>query len=131
MAIATSASSERTLGTLDRFGITSKFSSIVTGSDVGKGKPDPSVYRLVAERLGTAPEDLLVFEDAVSGVRAAKSAGMKCFAVATNGRADLLLDAGADYVIPNFSGLTLAAVEELWTKTQDKNAAELGKLIAK
>ena len=50
-AIATSASSARTLGTLRRLQLDRKFSAIVTGDDVDVGKPDPAVYKLAAQRM--------------------------------------------------------------------------------
>ena len=81
LGIATSNSRElvETIATvhgLDRF-----FSCIITGSDVERGKPAPDIYLAVAEGLGAAPEDCLVFEDIVPGIQAGKSAGMRVCAV--------------------------------------------------
>ena len=67
-----------------------RFDAIVTGDEVGKGKPDPAIYRLVAERLNETPESLLVVEDAVSGVKSARAAGMRCLGVASPERAEAL-----------------------------------------
>lgn len=47
----------------------------VGADDVARGKPDPSCYRLAAERLGCAAADCLVFEDAPAGIAAAEAAG--------------------------------------------------------
>jgi beta-phosphoglucomutase-like phosphatase (HAD superfamily) len=80
----------------------------VTGDEVGKGKPDPAIYRLVAERLNETPESLLVVEDAVSGVKSARAAGMRCLGVAAPERAEALRDAGADPIISDFRSLSLA-----------------------
>lgn len=49
---------------------------MVAGEDVVRGKPDPECFLLAAERLGQKPEDCLVFEDALAGIRAAEAAGM-------------------------------------------------------
>ncbi|MDX2470115.1 MAG: HAD-IA family hydrolase [SAR324 cluster bacterium] len=57
------------------------FKSIVTGDEVKACKPAPDLFLEAAKRLNTAPEDCLVFEDAITGVAAAKAAGMSVIAV--------------------------------------------------
>jgi len=70
------------------------FQVIIAGEDVTKGKPDPQVFLLAAERLGIPPERCLVVEDAVAGVRAARrTAGMKALAVTTNHSREALSEA--------------------------------------
>lgn len=49
--------------------------NIVSAGDVTQGKPDPQGYRLGAQRLGFAPEDVLVFEDVPAGIKAGEAAG--------------------------------------------------------
>lgn len=41
------------------------------------GKPAPDIYEIAAKKIGVAPENCIVFEDAISGIEAAKSAGIK------------------------------------------------------
>ena len=62
---------------LSRLGISEYFDSITSGNDVKRGKPDPDVFLLAAERIGVNPRDCFVVEDSENGVKAAKSAGMK------------------------------------------------------
>lgn len=114
MAVATSASSARARGTLDELAILPHFSALVTGNDVVKGKPDPAIFLRAAELLNLAADSLLVVEDAVSGVRAAKSAGMKCLGIASDGREEKLRAAGADRVVPDYRDLSLQEVQELF-----------------
>lgn len=57
---------------LDRY-----LKAIVSGSDFKKPKPDPEIFLLAARRLGMKPSDCLVVEDALSGIRAANTGGMK------------------------------------------------------
>lgn len=59
------------------------FSALVTGSDVARKKPFPDIYLEGARRIGMAPQDCLVVEDAISGVNAAHAAGMDAVGIPT------------------------------------------------
>lgn len=72
------------------------FDGIISGSDVSKRKPDPEIFLTAAAAIALPPEHCLVIEDAVSGVKAAKAAGMRCFAVTSTFSEETLRDAGAD-----------------------------------
>jgi beta-phosphoglucomutase len=120
-AVATSASANRTRATLCRLKLEHMFVAVATGDDVPVGKPDPAVYQLVAQRMALPPERLLVLEDAPSGVEAALAAGMRCIGVATNGRTDALIRAGAGHVIPNFLGLSVGKIFALSNSTSSRN----------
>ncbi len=115
IAVATSAGRPRTEALLAKFSMLDHFSTIVTGDDVTRGKPDPEIYRLAALRLGLPPGTLVVVEDAVSGIRAGKAAGMRCVGVARNGNADSLFAAGAELVIPDFKGALLSTFQQLFS----------------
>jgi beta-phosphoglucomutase family hydrolase len=96
---------------LDHLDLRRYFDVIVGKDDVPKGKPHPDTYTATAARLGVAPEQCIVFEDAVLGEQAAYRAGMRCVAVATTLRA-------ADFqapltVINDFTILTPARLLEL------------------
>lgn len=113
VALASSASRWRAECILNRLGLARAFRAIVTGDDVAKGKPDPAIFHAAARGLATDPADILVCEDAVFGVEAAKRAGMKCLAVAADGRAPLLKQAGADFVVPDFTSADLIQLRRL------------------
>jgi len=71
---------------LDLIGRRSSFQAIVTGADVQRGKPDPQVFLVAADRLGLDPGCCVVIEDAPVGVQAAHNAGMATIALVSTGR---------------------------------------------
>lgn len=76
--VATSSSLLRTQGALGLVGLTDYFSeSIYTASQVKRGKPAPDLFLFAAKRMQAEPENCLVIEDSIMGVKAATSAGMK------------------------------------------------------
>lgn len=77
-------------------------SVVITADDVINGKPDAEGYRSAAIRLGLTPENTIVFEDAASGVQAARAAGVR--AVIGVGRRALGTD--ADIVIADLRMVT-------------------------
>jgi beta-phosphoglucomutase family hydrolase len=108
-AVATSASRHDVEGLLTRAGLRERFEVVVAAEDVRRGKPDPEVYLLAARRLGVAPEHCLVFEDAVVGVQAARSAGMRTIGVSTAHTETELRAAGAERAVEDFEGVTWPA----------------------
>lgn len=96
---------------VDHLDLRRHFDVVVGKDDVAKGKPHPDTFAVVAEKLGVAPENCLVFEDAVLGEQAAYKAGMRCVAVLSslkekNFQAPLL-------AIKNFIGLRPERLREL------------------
>jgi beta-phosphoglucomutase len=114
-AVASSGSRGRVERALGAFNIRNRFRAVMTAEDVGRGKPDPALFLLAAQALQVEPARVLVFEDAVAGVLAAKSAGMKCVGIAANGRAPTLKQAGADLVVDNFSHTNLDDVTRFFS----------------
>ena len=57
------------------------FDVIVAGDDVRHGKPHPEPYLRAAELLGVGPEECVAFEDSISGLRSAESAGTKAVGI--------------------------------------------------
>ncbi len=81
IALATAGDATNIAFTLDGLKIREYFGAFVGGEDVSRGKPDPEVFLLAAQKLGIAPEKCLIFEDSPAGVEAARRAGMKCIAL--------------------------------------------------
>ncbi len=103
LAVATSSRREKTKMVLEKVGLISFFDAILTAEDVVNGKPFPDVFLKAASALKIPVENCLVFEDAVSGIRAAKNARIKCVAISSNATSNLLNE--ADLVIEDFKGV--------------------------
>ena len=81
LAVATSSVSASARPFLERTGIRSLFSVIVTGDEIQRGKPHPDIYLSTAEKLQLVNESCLVVEDALAGIAAAKAANMRVAAI--------------------------------------------------
>jgi HAD superfamily hydrolase (TIGR01509 family) len=103
MALATSSRKKKMELVMQTVGLEKFFSVFVTGEEVVKGKPDPQIFQLAASRLQMPAERCIVVEDTVSGVRAAKAAGMTCVAISTTHDRDELTE--ADLLIDHFTSL--------------------------
>ena len=86
---------------LERCGIAKYFDAIANGDMISRGKPDPEVYLLAARKLGLAPAECIVAEDAPVGIEAARRAGMSVIGVATTFRREDLSD--YDLLIDDFT----------------------------
>ena len=75
IAVASSSGRGMILDNLRRAGIEAYFDVIVSGDEVTRGKPEPDIFLLAAQKLGCAPEDCYVFEDGINGARAGIAAG--------------------------------------------------------
>jgi len=102
------SASKNTPTILKAVGLTGRFDCIVDGNSVQRSKPDPQVFLKGAEGMGKAPEECVVFEDAISGVQAAKAGGMYCIGV---GKTEILGE--ADLVVPDMTNVDLKTLENL------------------
>lgn len=80
-AVASSSRVEEIKDRLGRVGVLDFFSSVSGGDEVQRGKPDPALYQLAAERLGVAPQACLAFEDSENGATAASRSGAQVVVV--------------------------------------------------
>ena len=101
LAVGSSASRENIGIVLKSFHLEGYFDTIVSGYDVENSKPFPDIYIRSAEKLGVDPAECIVIEDSSNGVKASKSAGMKCIAYKNrnSGEQDL---SQADIIIDSF-----------------------------
>src|SRR5437763_8474849 len=104
-AVATSATRRDLERILDALGLSRHVDVTVTADDVRWGKPHPEVYLKAAEGLGIDAATCVVFEDAIVGVQAARTAGMRVIGVTTAHTADQLIGAGAERAVPHFEAM--------------------------
>ncbi|KIO34070.1 hypothetical protein M407DRAFT_223622, partial [Tulasnella calospora MUT 4182] len=76
---------------------------IVMAEDVARGKPHPDPYLKGAQNLGLDPAQVVVIEDAPSGVRAGKAAGSKVIGVCTSHTAEELAAAQPDFIVKDLT----------------------------
>lgn len=106
LAVATSADKIKMNGNLLEIGIPPEsFDALVCGNEVVHKKPNPEIFLLAAGKLRLPAENCLVIEDAPSGLKAAKSAGMRALGLTTSFKGDVLKSAGADWIAPDLAHL--------------------------
>lgn len=114
LAVATSSVGTTARPFLDRHELTAFFEIIVTGDEVERGKPHPDIYMRASEKLAVAPEECLVIEDALSGVRAGKAANMRVAAIPDTRFVDRReYEHVADYLLSSLSEIP-AIVSSRW-----------------
>ncbi len=94
-------------------GIAKYFDAVVDGSQVTRGKPAPDVFLIAAQKMGVAPANCAVIEDAPAGIRAAVAAAMLAVAVTTTHREDELREAGAAHVFRDVADLDPSGLTQL------------------
>jgi len=107
IAVASSADVIKVHANLEKIGMPMTFwDAVITGENVHNKKPAPDIFLTTAEKLGVSASECVVVEDAVNGVQAAKSAGMRCIAVATTFPAERLTE--ADVIRDNIHDVSLS-----------------------
>jgi HAD superfamily hydrolase (TIGR01509 family) len=102
LAVATSSNYSGAMISLKGSGLYDYFQKIVTADDVTLHKPNPDCYLKAVAGLGLKPTECFGIEDSVSGIKAAKAAGLFVIGVATSLPAHYLTE--ADLVLENTEG---------------------------
>lgn len=109
MAVVTNAPRPNAEVMLASLGIADRFPVLIIGDEMAHGKPHPLPYLTALERLGSAPERALAFEDSKSGVRAGAAAGIETIGMRTSLDDATLREAGAAWTIADFTDPMLIA----------------------
>jgi len=107
VAVASSADAVKITANLQKIELPMEFwDAVVTGEEVKNKKPAPDIFLSAAKKLSVNPAECVVVEDAVNGILAAKTAGMRRVAVAQTFSVEQLRE--ADLVRENMSKILLS-----------------------
>jgi beta-phosphoglucomutase len=123
LGVVSGALGDEIEGALRQAGVRDLFKAIVSGDDVGAGKPSPEGYRLGMRLLNSTPplpdrllhpHEVLAIEDSPLGVAAAQAAGLVTLAVGHSWPPAEL--AAADAVADGLAGLSLERLQQLYAE---------------
>jgi len=110
---------------LNRAGLLSLFSVVVTTNDVNVCKPAPDCYRAgltklneqrrIARELPLLPNECLVIEDSPPGIQSGRGAGMRTLGITNTVSEEELRAAGAEVVTPRLSDWTVESVHHVFS----------------
>jgi beta-phosphoglucomutase family hydrolase len=131
IGVAVASSSRNATYIMEQTGIKDKFDAIVDGNvsrelDL-KGKPDPDIFLLAAERIGAPPIETMMVEDAYAGVEAGKDGGFGLvLGVARGAERERLLHYGADIVVSDLDEITVADITHWFSELLPSHCWQLG-----
>lgn len=99
---------------LERCDIAHHFDVRISGDMVTRCKPAPEIFLTAAQKLSLKPEECLVFEDAISGITAARAAGMKVIALTSTHTLEQLQAAEPDMILDDFRTISLEQIRNLY-----------------
>ncbi len=100
IAVASNSRNAKTI--IQRVRIEPYLDAVVDGHEIENSKPDPEVFLLAAKNVGVPPSHCIVVEDAVTGIEAARRAGMKALGIGTKSRLP-----NADIVVADLSAISI------------------------
>ncbi|MDX9705907.1 MAG: HAD-IA family hydrolase, partial [Weeksellaceae bacterium] len=92
----------------NRIGLNDYFDVMIDGNRISKPKPDPEIFLTAAKLANSRTQNCAVFEDAFSGISAAKDAGMLAIGI---GNKEILHN--SDYVFENLGQISNQFLESL------------------
>jgi beta-phosphoglucomutase len=107
IGLATAGDRDNIDFTLDGLGMRHYFQALIGAEEVQNGKPHPEAFLLAAETLGVDPAHCMAFEDSMSGIEAARRAGMEVIAVTTFHTPEEFNSAGVLRTIANYHELLI------------------------
>lgn len=112
MAIGTAGPQENAEFVVENLGIGDLMGHLVHSGMVSKGKPDPEVFQQGADKLGVDLKDCIIFEDSVTGAKAANNAGCPVVVLTTTHNEPEFAGLEVADFRPNFRGLRVERAGE-------------------
>lgn len=114
LALASGSRMDTIKPIIEKFKLGIYFEKLLSDKDVERAKPYPDVFLHVADLLNVEPNECVVIEDSIAGLKAAMAAGMKCI-ICPDAFTDLPFTSfkNADKIIESLEELTLKTIEEL------------------
>jgi len=106
LMLSLGSASKNSIRILKATGLIDYFDAIIDGNKTTESKPHPQVFLLGAEALNLKPEECIVFEDSINGIKAANAGGFISIGV---GDKDILNE--ANFVIPSLKDVTVSSLE--------------------
>jgi HAD superfamily hydrolase (TIGR01509 family) len=110
MAVVTNAPKRNAELLLTGLGLRDRFDTFIIGEELEYGKPHPLPYLTALKKLNSGSDSAFAFEDSLSGVKSASSAGIRTFGMMTSLTEERLLTAGAFKAIHNFLDVEMRAL---------------------
>lgn len=106
-AVASSSSPALISLMIDRLGLKTFFTHLVSGEQVARGKPRPDIFLHTAQLLDIPPAQCLVIEDSANGATAARAAGMYCLGFRNSGTGGGQNLSPAHRIVDDFSAVSV------------------------
>lgn len=85
---------------------------VFTSESFTRSKPDPECFLMAMHALGGTPEDTVVFEDSVNGLKAARASGATVVGLVTSNPREVVKPL-SDYAINDFTSMSLDRLKEM------------------
>lgn len=105
VGLGSSSKNARTV--IEKLGIVDQLDAVADGYSVVRLKPAPDIFLFTAQKLGVAPAQCMVVEDATAGIEAAHAAGMRSVGLGPVERVGK-----AHLVLPNLENLRWADLHQ-------------------
>lgn len=99
IGLFTSSPPSKAKRALEELDVIDFFGAMVSSGDIKNGKPDPEGYLLAAKRLNSKPEECVVIEDSIMGIRSGRAAGMRVIGISSTLPAEELRELKLAYEI--------------------------------